>query len=216
MHGIWPPPEDFDSPPPSPRRERRHTSNYQQQNYRHPHHDPFYFARNSDPFHSMPRHRSGHGHHHGMPPRHHADPFEVFNAVFGQFDRHFKEMFPPMPQFQVFPHEPRMGMPHRPHDLPALFIPDMPDMYSHSTSHGFPGSAGGHRAMRQETRVTTTINGVTESIWTRTDDNVRRSIVCGTLILCFDRETSTEHILTRTVERSIQLMASNSRSNMHP
>ncbi|KAF7977103.1 hypothetical protein HWV62_4697 [Athelia sp. TMB] len=119
----------------------------------------------------MPRHRSGHGHHHGMPPRHHADPFEVFNAVFGQFDRHFKEMFPPMPQFQVFPHETRMGMPHRPHDLPALFIPDMPDMYSHSTSHGFPGSAGGHRAMRQESRVTTTINGVTESIWTRTDDN---------------------------------------------
>lgn len=59
-------------------------------------------------------------------------------------------------------------------DLPALFIPDMPDMFAHAFP--VPGSAGGHshreRGVRQETRVTTTINGVTESIWTRTDENV--------------------------------------------
>ncbi|KZP26589.1 DnaJ-domain-containing protein [Athelia psychrophila] len=178
MHGIWPPPEELDSPPPSPRRERRHTNTYHQPQYRHPRHDPFYFA---DAFHGMPRNRSGHAHHHGMPPRNHADAYDVFNAVFGQFDRHFKETFPfppgPIPHshgFQGFPPEPWMGMPGpgMAHDVPHLFIPDMPDMFG----HGFPRSAGGHsqrshRSVRQESRVTTTINGVTESIWTRSDDN---------------------------------------------
>lgn len=177
QYGIWPPPERFEPP----RHSWRHTSRH------HRHQDPF------PEFNSHFRGAPHGGSFGGMHPHHpFTDPFELFNSLFGDFHRHMSE---PFMHFSHGHHggfdDPREQVPghHEPFDRfdmpghgpgPMFGFPPsgvmsafggMPTGRFRMESHGFGPSNG--RLWRQESRVTTTVNGVTQSTWTRVDSDVR-------------------------------------------
>jgi len=123
-------------------------------------------------------------------PRHHpfTDPFVLFNSMFGDLHRHFDDPFPNFPQ----PHHggfegPRPGR-HEPFerfDMPGPGPgPMLGFSFGPSGGMGFDGippgrfrgesrsfGIGGGRNWRSESRVTTSLNGVTQSTWTRVDSD---------------------------------------------
>lgn len=172
VHGVWPVPGPFDVPPPH-RRSRRHSE--------HPRHDPFFaFTNNFNHFPGMPGN--------SFNPQHHrrndfTDPFVLFNAMFGDFERSSAD---PMEQLFERPQRQRSTARPRRHDDFGRAFPfgssDMGRMFSGMGMSGnmFPGfpNAGlgpGTRSgprWRKETKVTTSVNGVTHSKLTREDSDV--------------------------------------------
>jgi DnaJ homolog subfamily B member 6 len=178
MHGVWPPSEAFDAPPPG--RNRRHTGQ-----------DPFFdFDSNFHGFHGMRGFGAGGS---SVPPRNpFTDPFVLFNSMFGDLNRHMPD---PFMHFDTFdPREHRRPR-HDPFAREAMFGPGgpgpMPGPFSSSAgmsmfgglgaSGGAPqrfraqssfGATGGRYGWQRESRVTTTVNGVTQSTWTRVDSDV--------------------------------------------
>jgi len=115
--------------------------------------------------------------------RHHhrdafTDPFVLFDSIFGDFEQHFFD------EFQR-PHQRSNGR-YRHHDPFGPGFPlgssGMGGMLrgmgmSNNMFAGFPsmdlgpGSGSGRARWRQESRTTTTVNGVTHSKWTRVDSD---------------------------------------------
>jgi len=173
LHGVWPPPETFEAPP---SRSRRHNSGS---------HDPF-FDFNTN-FHGPGMRGFGGS---SMPRDLFTDPFVLFNSTFADLRRHM-----PFPHGSVFDGPRGHGMPHHdpfesadifglggPGPMPSLFSPTagmgmfggmgepggVPQRF-HSESTFRAG--GGRYGFQRESRVTTTINGVTQSKWTRVDSD---------------------------------------------
>ena len=169
IHGVWPVPDQFDAPPPYPGRSRHH-SEHSRHRYQH---NPFFTFSNFDNFPRMPSNSfNRHRHRDAF-----TDPFVLFDSIFGDFEQQFFD------EFQR-PHQ-RSNARFRHHDP---FGPGFPFGSSGmggmlrgmgmSSNMGFPsmdlgpGSGGGRPRWRQESRTTTTVNGVTHSKWTRVDSDV--------------------------------------------
>lgn len=182
LHGVWPPPEAFDTPP--PRRNRRHTSG--------PHQDPF-FDFNSN-FHGFPGFGAGGS---SMPPHNpFTDPFVLFNSMFGDLNGHIHEPFMHFSHGDTFDGPREHGGPHHDRfDREAMFSSGgpgpMPGLFSPTAGMGMFGgmdassgapqrfraqstfrAGSGRYGWQRESRVTTTVNGVTQSTWTRVDSDV--------------------------------------------
>lgn len=142
----------------------------------------------------------------GATPRHHGrsgqnqftDPFELFEAMFGDMHREFNDPFAP------FAHQHRARARHGRHAQPNGFRPGpmsafpfgpsgmglfndmmgMPgNMFPADTRGGSGRGNGRNQRWTQETRVTTSVNGVTQSTWTRVDSDVSRSSSSGPFYL---------------------------------
>ncbi|KIM82972.1 hypothetical protein PILCRDRAFT_819773 [Piloderma croceum F 1598] len=178
QHGVWPPSEAFDAPPPG--RNRRHTGQ-----------DPFFdFDSNFHGFHGMRGFGAGGS---SVPPRNpFTDPFVLFNSMFGDLNRHMPE---PFMHFDTFDPPRERRRPRRdPFERETMFGPGgpgpMPGPFSSSAGMGMFGgmgasggapqrfraqssfrASGGRYGWQRESRVTTTVNGVTQSTWTRVDSD---------------------------------------------
>jgi DnaJ family protein B protein 6 len=116
-----------------------------------------------------------------------TDPFVIFNSMLGDFNRHFRDPFMNFddmfngprqherPRHDRFDRENMFG-PGGPGPMPA------PGGFGMFGGIGASGSvprvfrsestfsaSGGHHGWQRESRVTTTVNGVTKSKWTRVD-----------------------------------------------
>jgi DnaJ homolog subfamily B member 6 len=178
LHGVWPPPETPGTPP--PRRNRHHNSG---------HPDPFFDFHSN--FHGPGMRAFGAGG--SSMPRHNpfTDPFVLFNSLFGDFNGYMHE------PFVQFPHGEARGRGRAHHDgferadmfgpggpgpMPAFNPTAGMGMFGGmGPSGGMPQrfrtessfrSTGGRHGFRRESRVTTTVNGVTQSTWTRVDLDV--------------------------------------------
>lgn len=123
----------------------------------------------------------------GFPHQHlFTDPHVLFDSLFGDMRRHFNEPFMSFPQAHPGGFDgPRPGR-HDPFDRfdmpgpgpmsgfpfgPSFgFFDGMPRGRFRTESHGF--GAGNGLNWRSESRVTTSVNGVTQSRWTRVDSDV--------------------------------------------
>lgn len=180
QHGVWPPPENVDTPP---RRPGPHSQ------------DPF-FDFNSN-FHDFPGMRGFGFGGNSIPPRNpFTDPFVLFNSMFGELNRHVHEPFMQYSHGDIFdgprgrggPLHDQLGRadmfgPGGPGPMPSPFSPTagMGVFGGASTSRGVPhrfrsessfSASGGRFGWQRESRVTTTTNGATQSIWTRVDSEV--------------------------------------------
>jgi DnaJ family protein B protein 6 len=132
-----------------------------------------------------------------MPPRNpFTDPFVLFNSMFGDLNRHIHEPFMQFSHGDTFD-DPRGhgGAPHEPLQRANMFSPGgpgpMPGPFSPTAGMGVFGGTGTSRGVPQrfhsestfransgrygwqrESRVTTTVNGVTQSKWIRVDSDV--------------------------------------------
>lgn len=151
--------------------------------------DPFF-----DPFGgAFPRPRTN------VPNHAFTDPFALFESILGDLRRHAAEsdpffgsafpIPPPPPPLDPFSrHGPGPGFMHGSSFNPMGRTPTFPmlePMFSqmdeprrshsaghHSSTRGFFGSGGGGPRWVSESRVTRSVNGVTQSVWKRTDSDV--------------------------------------------
>lgn len=119
--------------------------------------------------------RHHHHHHHDL----FTDPFVLFDSIFGDFGQHFMDEFQPRQ---------RSNLRHRRHDSFGSGFPFGPNgmggmlrgmgmstnmFAAFPTADLGPGPGSGRTRWRQESRATTTVNGVvTHSKWTRVDSDV--------------------------------------------
>lgn len=181
MHGVWPPPEPTEEPM------HRGTGRHRYETSPH-HYQPFDFTYPSPMFSAFPSASFGGGHH----PRSHfhfTDPFTLFDSIFGDFQRaglfqfphHHGETLshPRHHEYLTDDHhhyeDPRRagyaGTHHRrhTHSQGSSFPPAQSSgVIYQSESHGY--SRNGR--WTQESRMTSTVNGVTQSVWKRTDADV--------------------------------------------
>lgn len=189
--GVWPPPDEFDSPPPPPFEGGPIP--------RHPHARPFFddmdspfHAFDNGPFGAPPFPPFGGNPFFGSPfggPRSRqrftfTDPFALFNSMFKDFEstfsstmHDFDEMRGPM--MPPFPAMPSMGA-IPPVSAPPNILGGLP-LLPGAGPHMRPGPPSRHNSLRgpmggmpatqwvSESRMTRTVNGVTESVWKRTD-----------------------------------------------
>lgn len=133
-----------------------------------------------------------------MPPGNpFTDPFVLFNSMFGELNRHMHDPF--VEVFDQFDGLRGHGRPrHEQYERDDVFSPGGPGPSPFNptagmgmfTDMGTPGgapqrfrtessfrSSGGRYGFRRESRVTTTVNGVTHSTWTRLDSDVSPRIL---------------------------------------
>lgn len=182
QHGIFPPPE-YQPGPSSHRSARRPRSPPRRNQYP----DPFY-----------------------DPAFHFTDPFELFESIFGDFNRHFSERSSPSSRFHspfgnimaamerdMFSDFgfPGTGFPSsRSLLFPSPFSASFPSFPSISAA---PEGRGGFAS---EGFYSQTINGVTHTVHKRRDWDVSSISLCSRLYL-LSREPNTKLAHTLTVER---------------
>jgi DnaJ family protein B protein 6 len=181
LHGVWPPPEhNNDEPHHRSSRHRYEPSSHQYQTYSSPFPDNMFPPFSSGLF----------GERH---PRSHfvfTDPFALFDSIFGDFPRAGPVglfQFPPRHAEHHSRRHEYLGHPadehhhyedpgrdgytgphHRRHThSQGSSYPPMQAFFQ-SESHGY----GSHGRWTQESKVTTTVNGVSQSVWKRTDADV--------------------------------------------
>lgn len=176
LHGVWPPPE----PSAGPSQHRRPDMGYG--------YDQFFGEPFRDTFFSMPR-MSHFDHHHYHRPQSYTftDPFRLFNSMFGDIhqvfdqDAFFDEPHhgPPRPMFEpshvMFAPPPMFSLPLFADQSFEGSRPRRATYSSSSRFHSQPGRDGNGPRWVEESHMTRTINGVTQSISKQTDSSVSDS-----------------------------------------
>ncbi|KAI5121626.1 hypothetical protein M0805_001155 [Coniferiporia weirii] len=167
--GEWPPPEVQQDP-------------YADRAHRHGHHStPF-----DDPFFAHPFGASPGSRPQARSPFGFTDPFALFNSIFGDTRHPFDDPFfagsgafgshpfgHSSPFGGSFGGNPALGMFPGMNMHPALGDPFQSQIanFQSSSQGGFSHGSNGNGHWVSQSRMTRTINGVTESVWKRTDSN---------------------------------------------
>lgn len=153
IHGVWPPPQ--------PEGSAFDVFNNDVPGHQHGHRS-----------HTFPGSFSTYHHHHAYPNFVFRDPFELFESIFRDFEEAFR---PPNQLFDPF----GVFNSHHPRNLFSESIFSMPPMLPISAITLGPGPehhSGPRGNFFSESVVTQTVNGVTQTIHTRRDQDVSKPL----------------------------------------